>query len=255
MIISQTPLRVSFFGGGTDLKEYIDHKRGAVIASSIDKYIYHTLSKFHSGLSDYLLKINYSNVEYVNSVDEINHLPFRKILEFFKIKRDIEIHVASDIPAFTGLGSSSSFTVGLIKIIKYFIGEKINPLELAKLAIKIEQDILNEAVGSQDQVIASYGGFNIIEFSKNEFTVSKINISKDRLDELETSLLLIYTGIKRKAHSIEKNKINNFQKNITSLNKILKHVDIAFNILESNKSLNDFGLLLDKTWLEKKKFR
>lgn len=252
MIIARTPLRVSFFGGGTDLQCYCSKYRGAVIGSTIDKYIYHILSTFESKLFDHSIRINYSKVEHVKKLSDIKHHPFREILNFFNLKKDIEIHLASDLPAFSGLGSSSAFTVGLINSITNYNNKKISKLELAKKSIYVEQEILKESVGSQDQTFASYGGFNLIYFNKNNIKVEKIKINQSKFDELNSSLMLFYTGIKRSATRIEKNKIENFNDIRKNLDEILKHVDKAYHILSSNIPIYKFGELLGETWNQKK---
>ena len=165
MIIVRTPLRVSFFGGGTDFPEFFSEHGGAVLGTSIDKYIYHTLSHVPSWLFDHKIRFAYRKVEFANSLEEIEHVPFREILRHCEVLKDIEVNLASDLPAFSGLGSSSSFTVGLIKGLNAFTGKHINQHDLANKAIFIEREVLKEAVGIQDQIFASFGGLNIVRMS------------------------------------------------------------------------------------------
>ncbi len=253
MIIIRTPFRISFFGGGTDLPIFSEKYGGAVIGTSINKYIYHTVSEFPSNMFEYSIRFSYSKVESTNDINLIKHAPFREILKFFKLHKDIEVNIAADLPSFSGLGTSSAFTVGLIKGLIEFKKSFISSHDLAKTAIIIEQEILKESVGSQDQVFASYGGFNLIRFNKDKtFDVSPININQSRLSEIENSLLIFYTGIKRKSQNLEKRKINNFNNIDCNLKKMLKMVDEGYDILNGNQSLSKFGELLGKSWKEKK---
>ena len=254
MIISKTPLRVSFFGGGTDLPEFFKSHRGAVIGTAIDKYIYHSAFKFPSKLFNYNTRISYSKVECVNDVNELQHAPFREVLKSQEIYKDIEVHVAADLPSFSGLGTSSSFTVGLLNALKAYKGEQVSQQALASEAIRIEREILKEAVGFQDQIFAAFGGFNIINFNSDEsFTVDPILISKNKFEELSNSLVLFFTGITRRAQDVEAEKIKNMKGINQSLHSMLALVDNAYDILTNNKTLTEFGSLLNQTWQDKKK--
>jgi D-glycero-alpha-D-manno-heptose-7-phosphate kinase len=253
MIIVRTPLRISFFGGGTDLPEFFSNNGGAVLGTAIDKYIYHTISHVPSWLFDHKIRFAYRKVELANSLDEIEHVPFREILRFCGILKDIEVNLASDLPAFSGLGSSSSFTVGLIKGLNAHSGIHLNQKELAKQAIHVEREILKEAVGVQDQIFGAYGGLNIVTFSSmNNFSLERIHLSKERMEELDSSLMLFFTGKTRRAQEVERKKIQN----ITNINKNLKNmhllVDRAYSALTGNSSLATFGALLNETWMEKR---
>lgn len=253
MLISRTPLRVSFFGGGTDLPEFYRNHRGAVIGTAIDKYIYHTVSRFPSELFDYTTRISYSKVECVRSIDDIQHAPFREILRECGIQKDIEIHVAADLPSFSGLGSSSSFTVGLLKALYAFQQKEISPLTLTNEAIRIEREVLREAVGCQDQSFASFGGMNLISFSAdNTITVEPLSLSAQTMEELSASLILFFTGITRRAANIEEDKIKRIDDLNANLKSMLHIVDDAYTLLTNNKGLSGFGALLDKAWKEKK---
>ena len=253
MIISKTPLRISFFGGGTDFPEFYLKHGGAVLGASIDKNIYHTVNYFHSDLFEHSIRLAYRKVECVRSIDEIEHKPFQAILRYVGLNKDIEITLAADLPSFSGLGSSSSFTVGLVNALSAYQGRFIPSRNLAQIAINIERDILGEAVGVQDQIFAAFGGFNLIQFtSDGDFNVHRIPISKDRLDELDHSLLLFFTGITRRAVDIESNKIRNLNNISATLCRMLKLVDRAHNLLVSNSPISAFGELLDATWMEKR---
>jgi D-glycero-alpha-D-manno-heptose-7-phosphate kinase len=253
MLISQTPLRISFFGGGTDFPQFFVEHGGAILGTAIDKYIYHCITQFPSRLFDYSIRLAYRQVECVRALDEIQHKPFREILRFLEIERDVEISLAADLPSSTGLGSSSSFTVGLINALMAFKGKFMSKQDLANLAIHIERHILQEHVGCQDQVLAAYGGLNIVRFFReDQFSVHKVTMSKSRHQELSDSLLIFYTGITRLASNIEKCKMNNLPCIQDNLTRMLKLVDKAFDLLTGNEPLSLFGELLDQTWHEKR---
>lgn len=253
MIITRTPLRVSFFGGGTDFPDFFSQHGGAVLGTAIDKYIYHTVSHLPSWLFDHKIRFAYRKVEHARSLDEIEHRPFREILRYCGVQQDVEVNLASDLPSFSGLGSSSSFTVGLIKGIRAFQGKHIGQQELARSAIYVERDVLREAVGLQDQIFAAFGGLNVIRFrGDNDFVVERVLISQARTRELGESLLLFYTGITRRAHEVEASKLANMEGIRGNLKKMLLLVDRAYDALTGNGGLDEFGKLLHATWTEKK---
>jgi D-glycero-alpha-D-manno-heptose-7-phosphate kinase len=253
MIIVRTPLRISFFGGGTDFPEFFSNHGGAVLGTAIDKYIYHTVSHVPSWLFDHKIRFAYRKVEFANNLDEIEHIPFREILRYCDVLKDVEVNLASDLPSFSGLGSSSSFTVGLIKGLNAFKGKHINQESLARQAIYIEREILKETVGVQDQIFAAYGGLNLIKFSSNSnFFVERISLSQERLEELDKSLMLFFTGITRVAQEVEKRKLQNLSEINKNLKSILNLVDRAHDTLTSSRSLSKFGDLLHETWMEKR---
>jgi D-glycero-alpha-D-manno-heptose-7-phosphate kinase len=254
MIIVRTPLRISLFGGGSDFPEFFSrYGGGAVIGTTIDKYIYHTVSYLPSKMFDHKIRFAYRKVEHVRSLDEIEHKPFREILKYCNIYKDIEVNLASDLPSFSGLGSSSSFTVGLIKGLKAFQGAHMGQDELARAAIYVEREILQESVGLQDQIFAAYGDLNVIEFKGNsDFSVERVSISQNRLNELNSSLIMIFTGITRKAQELESKKIANVDKIKDSLIKLRSYVDKAHNILTGTFSISALGELLHESWLHKK---
>jgi D-glycero-alpha-D-manno-heptose-7-phosphate kinase len=253
MIISKTPLRISFFGGGTDFPEYYERHGGAVLGTAIDKHIYHAVTRFPSELFDYSIRLAYRKVECVKSLSEIEHAPFREILRKLEITRDVEISLTSDLPSFSGLGSSSAFTVGLINALSAYKGNHIGQETLAKTAIHMERDVLNESVGCQDQIFSAFGGFNLIEFKgHNSFVVNRVALSRLRMEELNSSLMMFFTGITRRASNIEKQKIDNLASNEATLKRMFNLVEKAYGILMSNQSLSEFGALLDATWKEKR---
>lgn len=253
MLISKTPFRVSFFGGGTDFPEYFNYKKSRVIGSSINKYIYFFQSKFYSNLFDHKLRLFYKKNEFVNNLAEINHKVFRKALIKNKINENIEIHVASELPGFVGLGTSSSFTVGLLNLLNFYKKKSIlSKKELSKKSIFFERKILNENVGFQDQILASYGGLNSISFYKNKFEIKKI-YPKFSLKKLNKNLFLIYTGIQRTASHIESKKIKNLKNNISYLDQINEISNEAYKLFNKSKSPDFIGELLHETWMLKKK--
>jgi D-glycero-alpha-D-manno-heptose-7-phosphate kinase len=253
MIITRTPLRVSFFGGGTDFPAFFAEHGGAVLGTAIDKYIYHTVFHLPSWLFDHKIRVAYRKVEHVRSLDEIEHRPFREILRYCGVTQDVEVNLSSDLPSFSGLGSSSSFTVGLIKGLSAFQGRHIGQDELARSAIHVERTLLEEAVGLQDQVFASYGGLNVIRFrGESDFSVERVSISQSRLNELSESLLVVYTGLTRRAQEVERSKLSRMAGIQQNLKKILTHVDRAYDVLTGNGELSSFGRLLHETWVEKR---
>jgi D-glycero-alpha-D-manno-heptose-7-phosphate kinase len=253
MIICQTPFRISFFGGGTDWPQFYRDHGGAVLGATIDQHIYHCTTLFHSRLFDYSIRLAYRKVECVRSLDEIEHRAFREILRHFNITRDIEISLASDLPAYTGLGTSSSFTVGLINVLNAFQGRFISKRDLARAAIELEHDHLGEAVGCQDQVFAAYGGFNLIEFAPSgDFVVHRVVLSPGRLEELDRSLMLFFTGLTRHAQEIEREKIARLPQNRGRLQAILRQVERGHALLTGGGPLGAFGALLDEAWQEKR---
>ena len=253
MIISRAPVRISFFGGGTDYPEYFLKHGGAVLATAIDKYSYITASQFYSPMFDYSIRIQYRKVESVKSVDEIEHNVFRECLKYCGLERDIEVHAVANLPAFTGLGSSSAFTVSLLQALHAFQGRYVNPLDLAYEAIHIERHVLKDRVGCQDQTTAAIGGFNVLEFrSENDIAVHRVPISQERLAEFRNHLLIIFTGITRKASDIVAQQLQQVHNNNETLFRIRQMVDRGWDILTSSQSLELFGRLLHEAWQAKR---
>lgn len=249
MIIVKTPLRVSLFGGGTDFPDYFRRAGGAVLGSAIDKYIYHSVSKFPSWLFEHKIRVAYRVVEQVSDVELIQHRPFREILKYHGITENVEVNLASDLPSFTGLGSSSSFTVGLIKGLNGFQGRLIDAASLARQAIHLERNVLGESVGFQDQIFASYGGFNHITFADDDsFEVERVNVNQNLNRELSESLMMYYTGMTRRASDIEEMKLKNIEKNIDTLDRMHDCVSEALSILSRGVNLDEIGYLLDESW-------
>lgn len=252
MIISQTPFRISFFGGGTDYPVWYRENKGAVLSTTIDKYCYITL-RYLPPFFPHRHRIVYSKIETVKDVNEILHPSVRAVLNFLKIDKGMEIHHDGDLPARTGLGSSSSFTVGLLNSLYALKGIIPTRPQLAKEAIHIERDILKENVGAQDQVATAYGGFNKITFVGNdEIKIEPITIERERIKELEGHLMLFFTGISRFASEITKSQIENTPQRKRELTLMHQMVEQAVNILNEKKDILEFGKLLNETWQLKK---
>lgn len=248
MVISRTPFRISFFGGGTDYPLWYKENGGAVISATIDKYCYITCRKLPP-FFEYRHRIVYSKSEQINTIDEIIHPAVREIFRFMNISDGLEIHHDGDLPARSGLGSSSSFTVGLLNTLYALRGEMITKQRLALEAIHVEQNMIKENVGSQDQVSASYGGLNKISFNRDEsINTAPIILDKYKLENLQNHLMLFFTGFSRIASEIAVEQIKNIPQNKKNLEVISAMVDKAINILQSSDDICDFGKLLNDSW-------
>jgi D-glycero-alpha-D-manno-heptose-7-phosphate kinase len=249
MIITQTPLRISFLGGGTDYPEYFERHGGAVLGTAVDKSCYFSMSRFYSQMFDYAVRLSYRKVECVADVSEVEHVPFRECMRWAGVTKDVEIQHAAELPAMTGLGSSSSFVVGLLNTIYAFQRRALPPLELAYEAIELERKVLGESVGVQDQTFAAVGGFNLIEFRRmGQFVVHRLPIGPARLGELEGNLLCFFTGIRRRAEDLAKAQVKRVGRNIERLGRMRKMVDEGYAIITGDGSLTAFGELLDRSW-------
>lgn len=253
MIISRTPTRVSFFGGGTDYPTWYVDNGGAVISATINKYSYITARKLPPFFK-YRHRIRYYKQEETNTLDEIVHPSVRECAKFLSFEQGLEIVHNADLPSQSGLGSSSAFTVGMLNAL--YALQKYMPTkqELATNAIHVEQNLIKENVGSQDQVAVAFGGFNHITFSKNgTYNVNPIVISPTRLAELESNLLLCFTGFARNASDVAKLQMSNFNKNRLKLLEMSNLTSYALNVLTDEKqNLDQFGELLDHQWQLKK---
>ncbi len=253
MIISKTPLRISLFGGGTDFPEFFRKRKSVIIGGSIDKYVYVSLSDFFSNISDENIRLFYKKREFVNSIYSIKHKVIREALKKNSIYKNIEIHIISNLPSNTGLGSSSSFSAGLLNCIENYKLNKIKKNNLALKTIKFEREILKESVGYQDQIFATFGGFSKITISKKEkILVSKYKCAK-YIENIQNNLFLVYTGIKRSAQKIEKKKIKKIYKNLKFLNQINDISIKADNNIKKQVNPDFIGHYLNKTWHLKKK--
>jgi D-glycero-alpha-D-manno-heptose-7-phosphate kinase len=255
MVITKTPYRVSFFGGGTDYPKWYLKEEGAVLSSTIDKYCYISCRIFPAYFN-VKYRVIWSHIENVCSVSEILHPAVREGIRFLGLGETnghcLEIHYQGDLPARSGMGSSSTFAVGLIKALKAIRGEMIGKHELALKAIELEQNILKEHVGSQDQVAAAFGGLNILRFlSNNQIKVEPIVLSTSRISELESRLMLFYTGTSRLASEIAGEVIASLDKKQEVLRKMHSFVGVACSIL-ADGTLDDFGRILHENWLLKR---
>lgn len=249
MIISRTPFRISFFGGGTDYPVWYKENCGAVLSTSIDKYCYITIRYLPPFFPDHNYRVVYSKVENVKSVTEIQHPAVRALLKFCKVNKGVEIHHDGDLPARSGLGSSSSFVVGLLHSLYALKGIMVPKSALAKEAIHLEREVLKENVGSQDQVAVAYGGFNKIVFSSDDnFRVEPITLRSEKLEQLHNHLILIFTGFSRFASKIASAQITNTANKKKELGLIQDMVDEAINILNGNRDILEFGKLLHESW-------
>ncbi|MBM3568303.1 MAG: kinase [Alphaproteobacteria bacterium] len=249
MIVSRTPFRVSLFGGGTDYPAWYLQHGGAVIGTAIDKYCYISIRKLPPFFA-HRHRIVYSIVENVREFSEIQHPAVRAVLTEMRVEDGVEIHHDGDLPARSGLGSSSSFTVGLINAVHALNGKMSTSRDLALEAIRIEQDVIKENVGSQDQIWAAYGGFNRVDFGRDGgFSVSPVIMPPERRDELRRSLILAFTGVSRIADSLARKQIENFDQRQVQLRSMGQMVDEAQAILASpSRPLADLGRLLHESW-------
>jgi D-glycero-alpha-D-manno-heptose-7-phosphate kinase len=253
MIISKTPYRISFFGGGSDYPVWYTKNGGEVISATINKYLYISLRELPK-FFNHNLRISYSRIEEVKKISQIKHKVVKNALLNYNIKKNLEIHYDGDLPSRSGMGSSSCFVVGLINALESFNNnKKFNKKFIAKKSIHFEQKILKEYVGSQDQIACTYGGFNSIIFKKNsEFLVENIKTKSNFISNLNKNLVLLYTGQQRTAQEIAKtfiHKINKEKKK--EIYAILDCVRVAKKLIKTS-NLNDFGLLLDESWKIKK---
>ena len=253
MIITRTPFRISFVGGGTDYPAWFQQHGGQVLSTTIDKYCYITCRHLPP-FFDYKHRIVYSAIENVRHWDEIQHPAVRAVLGWSNCGKGLEIHHDGDLPARSGLGSSSSFTVGLLHALAALKGRYVSKKQLASNAIHIEQEVIGENVGSQDQIAAAYGGLNRIEFTRNgNFEVSPVIVRPQRLRELQSHLMLCFTGFSRIASEIAKSQIESIRQRDVELHRMAEMVEEAVRILHSRSSRIDaFGELLHEGWLHKK---
>jgi D-glycero-alpha-D-manno-heptose-7-phosphate kinase len=252
MIISRTPYRISFFGGGTDYHTWYQQHGSAVLSTTINHYCYlhcRNLAPFF----EHKTRVVWSKVEEVLHHSEIQHPAVNAILEYLQINHGIEINHQGDLPARSGLGSSSAFTVGLLHAMYALRGMMSSKRELACEAIHIERDILRENVGVQDQIATAYGGLNkIVVKSDGNFDVTPLILSRERLEELQDHLLLFFTGVSRTASDIAADKIKSIPQKTDELHAMRSMVDRAENILCSEQSISEFGELLHDAWMLKR---
>ncbi len=250
MIMSRTPLRITFVGGGTDIPSYYrEYGPGAVVSASINKYIYVAVNKKF----DSKIRVSYSVTEMVDTVDEIRHPTVREAMKLLGIDGGIEIVSISDIPSKgTGLGSSSTFLVGLLNALHAFKGEHASPLQLAEEAVKIEREILGEPGGKQDQYMAAYGGIQFMEFHQDErVSVKPVIMNEEMRAKLQSNLLLMYTGRERSSTEIHKVQASNVASKVESYN-LMK--GMAYEMFDAmcKGNTDEMGRLLHKNWEQKR---
>ena len=253
MIISRTPFRISFFGGGTDYPVHYKKHGGAVLASSINKYCYITC-RYLPPFFKHKHRIAYSVVETPNKISEIDHPSVRETLRYMDIKKGVEIHHDGDLPARAGLGTSSSFTVGLLNALYALKGKSVTKRQLALDAIYIEQEKIKENVGSQDQITTAFGGFNKIEFNGDEeFRVRPIPLTRKKSQFLQDHMMLFFTGFSRTASHIAKEQIKKTPDRKKELKRMTEIVDEAIDVLNDNDTdFTEFGKLLHENWMIKR---
>jgi|TARA_B110000037_G_scaffold143265_1_gene162061 D-glycero-alpha-D-manno-heptose-7-phosphate kinase len=256
MIISRTPFRISFFGGGTDYPEWYNKNGGIVISTTINRYCYISLRNLPPYF-DYKYNIRYSKREIVNRIEDIDHPSVKACFKkFLKSNQSVELVHHADIPDKSGIGSSSSFTVGLINCLSYFNNKILSKKELAFKAIDIEQNVIKETVGSQDQAIVSFGGFNKITFSKDKtFEVTPIPLTQKNQDMLNQSIVLLFTGFTRYSSKVSEEQKKKISENSEYLTKLTLVAEEAYKMLSDQKkfSIKEFGNFLDQNWQIKKK--
>ena len=247
MIITRTPFRMSFFGGGTDMKEFFNEHGGAVISTTFDKYCYVTVRHLPP-FFDFKNELTYSKIERTSTTEEIIHPAIRNAMQYLNMN-DIRLTYEADLPARSGLGTSSSFAVRMLNAFHSLNGVYASKKQLADEAIHLERDLCNEAGGWQDQIAASFGGFNRIDFSDNSYEVAPIIISKQKKEQLNNNLMMFFTGFTRFSSDVQKanasGKIDKTQQKL----EMLRLVDEAEKVLQNKESnLDDFGYLLNTTW-------
>ncbi len=257
MIVARTPLRVSFFGGGTDYPEYFRRARGAVLGMAIDKYVYISALRLASIL-DYRYRVSYSRIETVTDAADIQHPVVRNVLAHYGVTEALDLSIMADLPAKSGLGSSSSFTVGFLNLIAALQKRQITKLDLARQAVFVERELLAENVGVQDQYHAAFGGLNRFDFEGTRTRISPIQMSGDCLTALTGSLFLVYTGITRFASATLDEQMANTNSGVVDkdLSHLLTLTDHAVDVLESGdpeRMLAEFGAMLHEGWETKKR--
>lgn len=252
MIISRSPFRISFFGGGTDYPAWYRAHGGAVLATTINKYCYISC-RYLPPFFEHKFRVVYSKIEDCHDVDEIRHPAVREVLRYLKIQRGVAIHHDGDLPARSGMGSSSAFTVGLLHALYALKGQIPSVHQLSTESIYVEQELLKEAVGCQDQVLAAYGGFNHITFHQNgDIAVRPMILSPERISELNAHLMLFFTGVNRTASDIAQTYSQGLEAKDNAMRAMCQMVDEGIAILNGADDLDRFGHLLHEGWLVKR---
>lgn len=251
MIISRTPFRISFFGGGTDFPEFFGEHGGAVLAGAINKFCYITVHRLPPFFK-YRFKANYARMEMVQNVRDFEHPLVRECMRRFPTRECMEVAHVADLPGRTGLGSSSSFTVGLLHALHAYHRHRATPEQLAREAVDVERRKVGDPGGWQDQYVAAYGGFLRLDFSgRNRVAVTRLSVPRSRIAELEKHLLLFYMGFEQTAQHILEKQRKRARKNEAALREMRQMVDEAERIMQGHGSLRPFGELLHDAWLRK----
>jgi len=253
MIITRTPYRISFFGGGSDYPDWYLKNGGSVLSTSINKYCYLTV-RYLPPFFEHRIRLVYSRIELCKGYEEIVHPSVRECLRFFSWNRGVEIHHDGDLPARSGMGSSSSFTVGLLHALHALQGKMPSKERLSREAIRVEQEMIGETVGSQDQVAAANGGFNHIIFNpvNGEIEVRPLPLPRKRMELLESHLMLFFTGIRRFASDVAKTYVDDISCKNEQIKTLMGMVQDGIDILLENKDICQFGELLHQAWLTKR---
>lgn len=251
MIITKTPFRISFFGGGSDFPEFFNKNSGSIISTTIDKYCY-VMVRNLPNFFNYTNEISYSKIEKTASINEIEHPSIKEAMKMLNVN-NIRLTYEADLPARSGLGTSSAFAVGMLNAFHTLKGVKVDKKQLANEAIRLERELCKEAGGWQDQIATSLGGLNRIDFNNDTYNVKPINMPHQRKQQLNSCLLLFFTGFTRLSSEIHKDNNIEVSKKHAVLKEMLKLVNEAEEILiNPNRDLDDFGRLLHKTWEMKK---
>lgn len=252
MIIVRTPYRISFFGGGTDYPGWYRENGGAVLAAAINKHCYITCRRLPP-FFEHRIRVVWSRIELCQSIDDIQHAAVREVLRYVGVEGGLEIHHDGDLPARSGTGSSSSFTVGMLHAAHGMLGRMPSKQQLADEAIHVEQEIIGETVGSQDQYLTAYGGLNYVTFARSgDITVHPLVLGEDRIRQLSDHLMLFYTGIKRTASDVAKSYVDDIGSRERQLRRIHALADGALSALTGSDDITRVGRLLHESWQEKR---
>ncbi|MEE2805052.1 MAG: kinase [Pseudomonadota bacterium] len=256
MIISRTPVRITFLGGGTDYPEYFLRNGGETLGMAINKYSYVVVNPLPQ-FSNHQFRVSYQKIEHTNSLDDIKHPSVRECLRYSGISSGLEVHYTGDLPARTGLGSSSSFTVGLLNALYGYKGQRLGKDDLARDACQVEQTLIKERVGCQDEYTCSHGGLVNIHYSASgSVDVTTLRLPPDRFVNLQAHLMLFYTGLQRRAHDVIKEQLQKTNDGDLDdyLGEMKNMASAAVGILANHEKLEEFGELMHAGWQLKKKF-
>lgn len=254
MIATRAPFRISFFGGGTDYPAWFEKHGGAVLSTSIDKYCY-IICRHLPPFFDTTIRVAWSKVELANHIDEIQHPTAREAMRYLGFESGVEIQISTDLPARSGIGSSSSFTVAVLQALYALKGHPVNKYQLALDAMHVEQNMVGDNVGCQDQVAAAFGGLNRINFGgPHRLSVETVAVPQERLLDFKRHLMLFFTGFSRTSSEVAAGWVKNVPHNASELMRMGNMVDEGVEILtDSGRDLNDFGRLLDEAWRLKRR--